>query len=274
MSDDFRNSIVLTVHNKASTIGLILDAIFQTSSTATVELIIILDGCNDGTDAVVLDHISKRNRFDIAIEVFKTDDIWETRANNVGIKLCKSPYVTIIQDDMLIKHHHWDTMLFGVFKKFDIFSVSGRACHDFAFRNGEYKPVNVFGREFPLGSTHVVGKIAGRLMAKFKPFFLYRYWAPINFALTANRGPLMFRLDQLKQLDFLDERFAPFEMDDADICCRAYKKWGLKSACRPIYYVELNGSKATNSKSAQMSVTSIKANTKTLMDRHLDLAKD
>ena len=37
-----------------------------------------------------------------------TNDIWETRANNLGLKEVLTEYATIVQDDMLIKQKNWD----------------------------------------------------------------------------------------------------------------------------------------------------------------------
>ena len=82
----------------------------------------------------------------------------------------------------------------------------------------------------------------------------------------------MLEMSKLKQLNFFDEEFAPFELDDVDLCCRAYKKFGLYSAANPIFYIELNGSKKNNPISKKMSQKSIIKNTKILINRHNDLA--
>ena len=41
----------------------------------------------------------------------KTDEIWETKSNNQGLLLVETEYVSIVQDDMLIKHKDWDLKL-------------------------------------------------------------------------------------------------------------------------------------------------------------------
>ena len=90
--------------------------------------------------------------------------------------------------------------------------------------------------------------------------------------LVVNRGPLMLEMKKLKELNYFDEAFAPFELDDVDLCCRAYKKFGLFSAANPIFYIELNGSKKNSYFSRNMSKKSIIRNTKILINRHYDLS--
>ena len=62
------------------------------------KIIIILDGCTDKTENKIKFFSSNKTLFDI--ETILTDDIWETKANNVGLKKVKTEYATIVQDDM------------------------------------------------------------------------------------------------------------------------------------------------------------------------------
>ena len=105
-----------------------------------------------------------------------------------------------------------------------------------------------------------------------KPYWLYKYFNFFATRIVVNRGPLMLDMKKLKALNFFDEAFAPFELDDVDLCCRAYKKFGLFSAANPIFYIELNGSKKNSSFSNNMSKKSIIKNTKILIERHYDLS--
>lgn len=269
---DRTNTVVLTVHNKEKTVGAILNGILMSSSAFTTNVVVVLDGCTDDTRRVVENAIETRPDHRIAIRLIETDDVWETRANNAGMRLADTDHVTLIQDDMLIKHPSWDRALLEVFDSRKVFAVSGRASHDFSLRNGQFVPENLSGREFPLGLSSLLGRAVGRFMRKFRPFWIYRFWGPVSVALTVNRGPLMLRRELVVQLGYLDEAFAPFELDDVDLCCRAFKSWGLKSASRPIYYEEVGGSKATSSISSEMSERCIRKNTTLLKSRHAELA--
>ena len=266
-----KNTVILTVHNKEKTIGKILEKLIINTSFNTIKLIIILDGCTDQTaDVIKQFFIFHKTRIDV--EIIFTDDIWETRANNIGLRKVQTEFATIVQDDMLIMQYNWDKKLLENFNKYQIFAVSGRAAHNFILHNNNFEIIEVFGREYPFSNSDIFGKIVGKLMAIFKPYWLYKYLNLSASRLVVNRGPLIMEMSKLKQLNFFDEEFAPFELDDVDLCCRAFKKFGLYSLANPIFYIELNGSKKNSSFSANMSLNSISKNTKILLNRHKDLS--
>ena len=159
---------------------------------------------------------------------------------------------------MLIKQKNWDKTLINNFNKYDLFAVSGRAAHDFRFINNKFVVVNIFGREYPFSSNNFFGRIIARIFVIFKLYWIYKYFNFFSKRLVVNRGPLMLEMQKTKELNFLDEEFAPFELDDVDLCCRAFKRFGLLSGANPIFYVELNGSKKNNLFSQNMSKKSIK----------------
>ncbi len=265
------NTIILTVHNKEKTILKILNNLCKNSSKNSIELIIILDGCTDKTSSKIKEFM-KSFKVSLKIKVLVTNDVWETRANNIGLNQVKTDYATLVQDDMLIMQKNWDLTLLRNFQKFKLFAVSGRAGHEFCFENNQFKVLNLFGREYPLSNRHLIGKIIGKFIVKFKLYWIYNYYNFFSKRLVVNRGPLMLDMKKAKELNFFDEIFSPFELDDIDLCCRAYKKYGLLSGANPIFYYELNGSKKYNISSQKESIRSIKKNTKILIERHLDLA--
>ena len=267
-----QNTIILTVHNKEKTINKILKNLFKYTSKISVEIIIILDGCTDKTYKKVNEFFKFKNQL-IKVRIIFTNDIWETKANNVALKEVKTEYATIVQDDMLIKQKNWDKKLINNFKKYDLFAVSGRAAHDFRFVNDKFEVINIFGREYPFSSNDFFGKFVARILRILKFYWIYKFFNFFDMRLVVNRGPLMLKMSKAKDLNFFDEEFAPFELDDIDLCCRAFKKFGLMSGANPIYYVELNGSKKNNLISQNMSNKCILKNTKLLLKRHNDLVK-
>ena len=266
-----QNTIILTIHNKENTIYTILEKLIKNTSDNTSKLILILDGCTDNTEKKIRDFFNSNNTF-LDVEIILTDDIWETKANNIGLKKVKTEYGTIVQDDMLILQKNWDKKLLNNFLKHQIFAVSGRACHNFSFQKNKFNVVNIFGREYPFSNNSIFGKFIGKIVALLKPYWIYKYLNFFAMRIVVNRGPLMFEMEKVKALNFFDEAFAPFELDDVDLCCRAYKKYGLFSAANPIFYTELNGSKKNSSFSNKMSKKSIIKNTKILINRHFDLS--
>ena len=265
------NTIILTVHNKEKTISRILNNLVDSLSKNTQKIIIILDGCTDNTHLLVTRFIENKNS-KLDYKLIFTDDIWETKANNVGLRMVQTKYATIVQDDMLIMQKNWDATLLNYFKKFKLFAISGRASHNFSFRNNQFKVENISGREYPISNNNFFGKVIGKLVSIFRPFWIYNLFKFFAIRLVANRGPLVIDMQIAKQLNCFDESFAPFELDDVDLCCRAFKAFGLMSATNPIFYYELNGSKKNNFSSKLESEKSILKNSKILIKRHSDLA--
>lgn len=265
------NTIILTVHNKEKTISKILENLVYSLSKKTKKVIIILDGCTDNS-LIKINKFIKNQKTNLNFELIFTEDIWETKANNVGLRNVRTKYATIVQDDMLIMQKNWDATLLNYFKKFKLFAISGRASHNFSFRNNQFKVENISGREYPISNNNFFGKVIGKLVSIFRPFWIYNYFKFFAIRLVANRGPLVIDMQIAKQLNFFDECFAPFELDDVDLCCRAFKEFGLMSATNPIFYYELNGSKKNNFSSKLESEKSILKNSKILVKRHSDLA--
>ncbi len=265
------NTIILTVHNKEKTILRILTNLVDNLSQSTIKIVIILDGCTDNTE-IQINKFLKIQKTNLDFELIFTKDIWETKANNVGLRNVITEYATIVQDDMLIMQKNWDATLLNYLKKFNLFSISGRAAHEFGFNNNQFIVKNISGREYPFSNKNIFGKVIGKIVSIFKPYWIYKYFRFFSIRLVANRGPLIIDMKIAKQLNFFDESFAPFELDDVDLCCRAFKEFGLLSATNPIFYYEINGSKKNNFSSRIVSENSILKNSKILLKRHSDLA--
>ena len=265
-----KNTIILTVHNKENSITRILKSLFKTVSNYTIQFIIILDGCTDETNEKVISFL-KTNNIKPEVKIIYTDNIWETKANNIGLREVQTQFATIVQDDMLIKQKDWDKILIDKFSNENIFSISGRAAYNVTLKNNKIKIKNIIGREYPISNKNFFGKLLGKFMAIMKPYWIFKYFSKFAVRMINNRGPLLLNIKLAGKLGFFDEEFAPFELDDVDLCCRAYKKFGLYSACLPIYYDEINGSKKNNISSKLISEASIAKNTKLIIERHSDL---
>ena len=266
------HTVILTIHNKSKSIKDILLALINSLSSFTKEIILVFDGCTDDSYSIVmnlLQNLKNKNRFNF--KIIKTNDIWETKANNKGLLDVRTEYVSIVQDDMLIKQKNWDLKFKQVFEKNNIFALSGRAAHDFSFKNGKLYIENIVGREYPFGNRNLFSKLIAKFLTIFRLFNIYKFFSQLNFRTVANRGPLFLKMSYLKELNFFDEEFAPFELDDIDLCCRAYKKFSLLSASLPIFYRTICGSKKNSDYSRNVSIESIEKNTKILIERHSDL---
>lgn len=217
-------SIELTIHNKAELVNQVLWGIISNASRAVNELVIVLDGCTDSSDQKVEDvRLSLEElgiRPDIEWKVLETPDVFETLANNEGLRYCnkKNDYVVIVQDDCIINEPGFDLILMMPYIAFPgaIFAVSGRKAHNNRTidGNGTIEHVDLIGEEH------------GNL--SFGEFVCRD---------VCIRGPLMIRLPYFRDMmGLFPEKYAPYTLDDHASCYLAKKKYGLSSGVTPIRF--------------------------------------
>jgi len=263
------NTIVLTVHNKKSTVEKILDQLLKTTSSFTQKIIVVDDGSTDGTTTILKQYANKN----VNIQYRYTPDLWEVLANCDGLENVETPYATIIQDDMLIHERHWDRILLNAAVCHNAFSVSGRAGTDISFNHNDLYLFNHIGCEYPLGQT-LLGRIVAKLLTIVPSPYRSAYSVKIARPFGAqkrqviNRGPLVINMEAYNKLGGLDKKFAPFELDDIDLCLRATKEDYGGHYVLPIHYTEVNGSKKSNTYSAKMSIESISKNKIRILQKH------
>jgi glycosyltransferase involved in cell wall biosynthesis len=200
---------MLTTHNKQDLIESVCYGIINNVSELTKELIIVFDGCTDNTENLVK-HILKDSN--LIIKYVYTNDVFELRANNEGLKNVTSDYVILIQDDMIIKEKDFDKRMLKPFLAFnDVFAVTSQTAHNNMKQN----------------NTVLTTGSADRRLGYPRDKFAVRE--------IANRGPLMYDYSDLVKLNFFDDHLAPNSYDDHDISYRAYKTLGKVSG---LYWIE------------------------------------
>lgn len=257
------HSIVLTVHNKGWLIGKVLNGIC-TYTADPYELIVVLDGCEDDSEEVVLNYLQGSK---IDYKIVYAPDVFETTANNLGMKIAQGDKIIIVQDDMIIKEQDWNKRLEKPFRAFDdVFAVTSRTAHNWEFNSN----TRHLGMENDLDNCwcDIVNHVdhADRKVGLPRDIFAVRC--------SVNRGPLMIDHDDLKKLNYLDEAFAPQDMDDHDLCYRAYKQLGKVVGAYWIDYESEDSWGGTRAETGQPASWLLKAhhkNTKIFYERHKDL---
>ena len=92
------HSIILTVHNK----GWLIDKVIQGIKDNTVgeyELMVVVDGCTDNSEEVVRNNVQDLKNYTVLF----APNVFETKANNIGLREAVGDKVIIVQDDMIIK---------------------------------------------------------------------------------------------------------------------------------------------------------------------------
>jgi len=208
--------IVLSIYNQENLIERILYSIFR-NTTTPFNLILVFDGCTDRTKPRALKYI-KRYKAKNLKKLIVTDapNVYETKANNIGFKLAKTDYMITLQDDMVINEYGWERRLTYPLRKFDdVLAVTSRTAQDIVgIEDGELIYRNQVSRES---------------ISLPRNIFAVRD--------VINRGPIAFNMNHLRKLDFLNENYAPSDLDDADLSLRAWEKYNLKVGAYWINYI-------------------------------------
>lgn len=244
-------SILLTTHNKENLIDFVCHGIKDTISENVNQVIVVFDGCTDGTEARVKD-IFPYLRSNVKVDYVYTDDVFELRANNAGMKLVENDYVISIQDDMVIKEKNFDKRMILPFQSFDdIFSVTSFVAH-----NNTYNKAT--------GAINYLD-VASKDNSSRDIFYAREY---------ANRGPIMYDFRNFEKLNYYDEWFAPCSYDDLDICLRAVKELNKVSGLYWIDYVSKVEWGTSRNKNQQFFQQQYFTNAKKIYERYGDMVSD
>jgi glycosyltransferase involved in cell wall biosynthesis len=207
--------ILITIFNQEEIIERVLHGIFR-NTTTPFNLILVFDGCTDRTKTRALKYLKKvKPRLMKDLVVRDTPNLFETRANNFGFKLAQTNYLITVQDDMVVKDYGWERRMTYPLRKFeDVLGVTARVADDLE---------NVF----PWNQQYK-NRMAFEFGTLSKDIFAIRD--------AINRGPIAFRIDYLKSLDYLNDRYAPGALDDLELSLRAWNTRKLKVGAFGINY--------------------------------------
>lgn len=240
-------SVVLPIHNQQDIIQMVLNGIWNNSSSLVSQVVIVLDGCTDRTEEIVLKYLAINDGL-IPTIVAYAPNVFEVKANNIGFKLANQPYVVNVQDDIVIQELGWDVRMLKPFLVYnDVFAVTARtACNNYIDSNGNMQWSDMVGHD----------------QSSPRDIFYVRQ--------IVNRGPLMFRAWMLEELGYLDETYAPLGLDDSDICMRAYRYTQWVVGSYPIKYRSDMEWGTTRKTSQHIQSSAFVRNSKILMYTHHD----
>jgi glycosyltransferase involved in cell wall biosynthesis len=197
----FSQSLILTVHNKDFLLENVLESI-KKNTIGNYELIVVLDGCSDKSESICFEFKNKNKNLNL--KIIETPDVFETIANNAGLKQASGDISIIIQDDMIINESNWNNRLIKPFSIFDdVFAVTANCAHNWEL-NSNSKHLNseiITDYEWSDILNHV--DHANRNNTNRDQFSIRQ---------CVNRGPLAINNLDLKSLNYLDESFAPLDI--------------------------------------------------------------
>lgn len=245
-------SVIVCIFNKENIIEKIINALLIKSSELVKEYIFVLDGCTDNSPKIITELVKKIPE-NIIYKIMYTNNVFEIRSNNIGIKNATQKYVCIVQDDMEIIEQNWDKRMIQPFLHFtDIFAITARSALQMDV-NGNFFNI----KEGPVGH-HCFEKNNN----------ISRDIVYINQ--MVNRGPLMMELEKVKILGYLDETLPGLlAADDHDLCVKAFLNYGWKCGSYWIqYYSPLEWGSTRTGKNSNILGFHIQANINELAKRY------
>ena len=211
------HSIIVTIHNGARRLPngeILLEKVLDGIVNNTVgdyELLCMLDGCTDDSDKVVSKYEKAR--------AIVLPDVFELLTNNAAFKEAKGEYVIVVQDDQVISEYGWNQRMQKPFDAFDdVFAVTARCAHNWVVNPNTY---HLYNPDAPItGWCDILDHVDHASTDHGLPRNVFAVRA------SCNRGPLMINSNDLKKVNYLDEKFAPCDMDDHDLMFRAYLELG------------------------------------------------
>jgi len=193
-------SLCLTIHNQEPIIGFVMNSIVANISNQIKEIIIGFDGCTDKSEIIVKNILKD---LDLNIIYTYLPDVWEVMANNAVFKIASCPYILTIQDDMMLMEENFDQRLIKPFSHMsNILGVTARNAQDEYMQDGKLLHRNVAGED------------------------VNSPWSHFYIRDIIVRGPVIFDHEKLRQMNYLNEEFAPIYGDDYDLSFRAWIEKG------------------------------------------------
>jgi hypothetical protein len=171
---------------------------------------------------------------------------------------------------MVITEYGWNERLSLPVRQFeDIFAVSARCAHNFRINSNSVDMTSTIYNPNRWPDILVVYDAVGIDHQTPRNKFVIRN--------SCNRGPLLFKSEILQKLNYLDTDFAPGDLDEHELCYRAYKQLQMKCGVFWIGFIHKHEWGATRRENDLFGLPKewvLKSNFKNshlMVDRHYDL---
>ncbi len=198
-------SVIVATHDNQPALARCLESWRRFASHAPLELLVVEDGCMDGTPQYLREFTTAGGWGTIAVRVLHEDNTHELMCTNRGFREARAPLIMSWHDDMFLQAGWFVAELLATFEAYPelgLVSLSrGLRCLPFD------APVRTFEDSI---DWHRVQSTIGA--------------APFNWLrlteVDAVMRPWVVRRVCLDQVGPLDEAFRPTEWDEADLCYR------------------------------------------------------
>jgi GT2 family glycosyltransferase len=230
-------SIVVSFHEKAHYLDDFLATLRFSAPSA--ELVLVDDGSTDNSSEIASQYTDN---------LIMLNGVWETKANNVGLKAASGEYIAVVQDDDIPFMVNWldDAVNIMIKHKLDI--LGGRGVGLNFFFSSDAASVKHSLPQYAHRSSRIDEAIVGTSASgiwrqainvipgddrflqivdkaienrSFDEIDLDLAPRPVFLVDSVVRSPLIFKREALEKLSYLDEIYSPLGYDDVDFCYRA-----------------------------------------------------
>lgn len=136
----------------------------------------------------------------------------------------KGDYVCFLQGDMLVAEDEWNVRMSKPFKFNDVFAVTTKTAHDWILNKKSkdlFKKLEEYKTAKEITWCDILSHVnhRDRTNTQRDEFVIKE---------CVNRGPLLMKTPELKEMGGFDSAFEPQDMDDHDLCYRVKKRNGKK----------------------------------------------
>lgn len=197
-------SVVIATHDNLPTLQQALESWRALAADQPVELLVVEDGCTDGT-AEYLSALAAKGWDGPPLRVLHEDDAHELVCTNRGFSEARAPLVLSWHDDMFLRTRWFVPELLDTFRAYDDIGVLALS------RGLTFAPVPA-----PVATWDDTVDWR-RMQSTLGP-------APLNWArlheVDGVMRPWVVRMECIRRVGPLDPAFRPTEWDESDLCFR------------------------------------------------------
>jgi GT2 family glycosyltransferase len=197
-------SVVIPTFNNEANLRRTVDSWRTHAATHPIELVVVEDGCRDGTRAY-LEEASATHWGDTHLRWIHMDDAHELRCTNAGFSAARGQLLAAWQDDMFLNAGWLVPELLTLFERYSEVGHLGLS-----------RGLNMYPAQEPIESWDDLLDWQ-RLQSTIGPFPWN--WLRIQ-EVDALVRPWVIRRECLERVGPLDEAFVPTEWDEADLAFR------------------------------------------------------
>lgn len=210
MRGDISFNYIITVYNKESLIGRVLNSVIKCCGKNSC-VYVVLDGCTDNSEKII-DDIIEKNKNTSIIKVF-TNDVHELLSINAGLRKSSqngTGYNIILEDDVVLEDYSIES------KIIDLYEKEGEKLGYVSFRMGANLAQDALKTRSAVPYVDYVENAFGHGLSQAEML-------PIGYAAYRTipiKSPVCIPFKVVREVGFYNERLAPYGHDDIDFALR------------------------------------------------------